>query len=255
MWIFPILGAILMTLATGTIGTALALNFVDADTRIGFVVMLLVSFGAVAVGVAGWMRIRKQSGWARWFPRREWGNIYIGLAFGLVLFGIALSIANLLIDVQAQWIGALPIFALFGWLVQGSVEEIVTRGWLFDRLKPWGEDLQVWGTAVAFTAMHAMNPNVNYLALLNIFLFGILMALIVRNKGNLWHVAGIHSGWNFAQANFFTMPVSGVSVTSASVFAVTASGPRWLSGGEFGLESSIITTVLLSIIIVREVIK
>jgi len=73
MWIFPLLGAILMTLITGTLGTALALGFVDTDTRIGFVLMLIISFGAVAGGIAGWMKLRKQDGWARWFPRGEWG--------------------------------------------------------------------------------------------------------------------------------------------------------------------------------------
>ena len=66
------------------------------------------------------------------------------------------------------------------------------------------------------------------------------------STGDIWGVCGIHSMWNFMQGNFYGISVSGTGDTE-SVFRTTANTPHaWLSGGEFGIEGSIFTTLVLT---------
>lgn len=63
----------------------------------------------------------------------------------------------------------------------------------------------------------------------------------------MWLVGGIHAGWNYFQGNIFGLPVSGHS-ESTSLFTI---GPARhstaaLSGGTFGLEASLLGTVVLA---------
>ena len=59
---------------------------------------------------------------------------------------------------------------------------------------------------------------------------------------NLWLAIGLHFGWNFTQGYIFDIPVSGVpenGLTQAKL-----SGPALLSGGQFGLEASVLALVV-----------
>ena len=61
-----------------------------------------------------------------------------------------------------------------------------------------------------------------------------------------------HGTWNYLQGNLLGFQVSGTGA-DVSIFSFTmGSGPDWLTGGEFGAEGSIITTLvlLLSLVIV-----
>ncbi|MBM4118001.1 hypothetical protein FJ251_09750 [bacterium] len=59
----------------------------------------------------------------------------------------------------------------------------------------------------------------------------------------LWFVFGIHLGWNFLQDGVLGLPNSGITALP-SWLAGETSGPRWLSGGSFGLESSLVSVLL-----------
>jgi len=135
---------------------------------------------------------------------------------------------------------------LGGWMVQSAVEEAFFRGWLMDRLTSVGKKVSIWASSVTFALLHGTNPHITWLALVNISFFAVLMALHVQRSGHVWGAAGLHAGWNFAQGTLFTMHVSGMEAFSpSSILSLTITGPAWLTGGSFGVEGSIIFTVIL----------
>lgn len=136
---------------------------------------------------------------------------------------------------------------LLGFFVQGMSEEFIFRGYLLTTV---GGYHSVW-TAVgissgAFALAHAFNPGFGVLSCINLVLFGVFAALYMICFDDIWGVCGIHSIWNFMQGNFYGISVSGTGNTE-SVFRTSAKTSHgWLSGGEFGIEGSIFTTIVLS---------
>ena len=56
-----------------------------------------------------------------------------------------------------------------------------------------------------------------------------------------------HSIWNWAQYNVYGFAVSGMTIYSTPLFKPATNGPEFLHGGSFGIEGSIITTIMLTI--------
>ena len=134
-----------------------------------------------------------------------------------------------------------------GFFVQGMSEEFIFRGYLLTTV---GGYHSVWiAVAVnssAFALAHVFNPGFSVLPCINLVLFGVFASFYMICSEDIWGVCGIHSIWNFMQVNFYGISVSGTG-DSESVFRTTArTSHAWLSGGEFGIEGSIFTTVILS---------
>ncbi|MDE6672362.1 MAG: CPBP family intramembrane metalloprotease [Ruminococcus sp.] len=139
------------------------------------------------------------------------------------------------------------MFYFFGFFVQGMSEEFIFRGYLMTTV---GGYHSVWiavaVNSVAFALAHVFNPGFDVLPCINLILFGIFASFYMICTGDIWGVCGIHSIWNFMQGNFYGISVSGTGDTE-SVFRTTANTPHaWLSGGEFGIEGSIFTTLVLT---------
>ena len=107
-------------------------------------------------------------------------------------------------------------------------------------------------SSAIFGIMHLFNPDVNYIAVINIILVGIFYGIYVIKTNDLWSVCGMHAAWNFAQGNVFGFEVSGINVAVSSIFDFNLVGSETISGGAFGPEAGLIATfvLLLSIIIV-----
>jgi len=143
------------------------------------------------------------------------------------------------------------IIILVGWLVQGSAEELLFRGWILPAL---AARYRVWVgvllSAVMFAAMHSLNPNLNVIAMLNLFLFGVFTALFALKQETVWGVFGIHAVWNWVQGNVFGLPVSGMPATGDTLLALVETGADWLTGGAFGPEGGVAVSAVLGVGIV-----
>lgn len=175
----------------------------------------------------------------------------LGYLFGAA--AITASAAIILATGSGVWRGldrgvTTPYILLYfaGYLVQGFSEELLLRGFLLVSLsKNCSGTGAVFGSAVAFALLHLGNNNVSPLALFNIFLFGVFAAVCFLKRGSIWMISAFHSAWNFVQGNILGMSVSGGTV-SETVFGIELTGADWLSGGAFGAEGSIFTTLVLS---------
>ena len=148
-----------------------------------------------------------------------------------------------------------PILFILGlfpfWLLQGGTEEVATRGWLLTRIAARTNlPLAIGISSSLFGILHLGNSGVTFTSLLNIVLDGVLAALLFIYTDSIWLVVAQHGTWNYVQGNLLGFQVSGTGA-DASIFSFTmGSGPDWLTGGAFGAEGSIITTLVLLVSLV-----
>ena len=142
----------------------------------------------------------------------------------------------------------LPVLAvMLVWLVQGSTEEILMRGYLLpvsgNQMPGW---LAIFLVSFGFAAIHM---NFEPLVLANITLVAVFFSFISLAQGSIWAACGFHVGWNAMQGSILGIPVSGNAyAVSLFTFGPAADAPTWLTGGEFGVEGSAVATVVLVVL-------
>ena len=178
----------------------------------------------------------------------------IGLLGGFILFGGAVLLCVLCGTLQVNVAATPPslgMLALFfvAFLIQGMSEELLCRSYLMVSLS---RGLPLWAcvltNALLFSLLHAGNPGVTVIALVNIFLFGLFASVLTLRRGGIWMVSALHSMWNFAQGNFFGIPVSGIKGSPSPLVSISGTG-TWaelVNGGAFGLEAGLAVTVALT---------
>jgi len=170
---------------------------------------------------------------------------FLAVWFGLLalLPGVAVRFGGRSGDLAGPS-GLLGLAALLAaFLVQGGVEEWIFRGYIYRALRErWRRGTAVLASSLLFAALHATNPGFSGMALVNIFLFGAVFALLVEGSGSLWSATLAHGVWNFAVSCLLSLPVSGVRLPHLVVLSVH--GPDLLTGGDFGPEGSLLLTLL-----------
>ena len=177
-------------------------------------------------------------------PGRIAAELLAGIGFSVVL----IAAADLLI-LLTTGLGHAP-GTTFPWRETGAVflpavlhEELLFRGYPFQRLWRWRPWVAIAIVSLLFATLHAWNDAVTPLALVNIFLGGVLLSLAYARFERLWLPIGLHLGWNLMTGPVLGYEVSGY-VPEASLLRVTGGGPAVLTGGAFGIEGSIWMTVV-----------
>lgn len=149
----------------------------------------------------------------------------------------------------------LGIIAL-GWIVQSTSEEITIRGWLIPGLeKNCTPVMAISITAIIFGILHLFSAGVTALSFINLILSGIFFAGYAIADGNIWGVCGLHFAWNFALGNIYGLPVSGFADNGEKIFQTQQVGSNILTGGNFGPEGGLVTTITLLIAIAALIFK
>ena len=222
-------------------------------------ILELLSFGFVLNTVFRWTRkIEKRPIRTLGFYRENFlSNLLKGFGLGLALFLLTLLGLVALGQYRFESIHLNPyslafvVFTIPFWILQGTAEEVVARAWLLPQLASRTNlKLAVLISSLFFTLLHMGNSGLTPLSLVNLFLFGVAMSLYLLKTDTVWGVAGIHGAWNFAQGNLFGVLVSGQS-SGTSIMKFTPQGNQdWLSGGSFGIEGSIVSSIILFLLIV-----
>ncbi len=108
-------------------------------------------------------------------------------------------------------------------------------------------------SSLVFSILHVANAGLLPLAVLNIALIGLFIALYALREGSLWGVIGLHAGLNWAQTNLFGLSASGHTV-GATLMNVQLTGSELITGGAFGIENSVAMTVVMLIAVGVEVV-
>lgn len=192
------------------------------------------------------------------FVKRNWLK-YLGwgIMFSLVQMGVIALVYQVsgIGSFELNELSLEPILFILGlfpfWLLQGGTEEVATRGWLLTRIAARTNlPLSIVISSSLFGILHMGNAGVTFLSVLNIILDGVLAALLFIYTDSIWLVVAQHGTWNYVQGNLLGFQVSGTGADT-SIFSFTmGSGPDWLTGGTFGAEGSIITTLVLLVSLV-----
>lgn len=177
-------------------------------------------------------------------PKLAIRELLTGTVCGIVLVGIAAVLVVLTTEVRHGRGDGFPLVELILVFLPAALhEEIVFRGYPFQKLVRINRAFAVIFVALLFAALHANNSSVTLIGLLNIFLGGVLLGLAYLRYGRLWFPIGLHFAWNLMTGPILGHEVSGYQADD-TVFTESGQGPWWLSGGEFGLEGSVVMTVV-----------
>lgn len=223
-------------------------------SRLGLTLSLL-SFG-IALGLIWlWVRAKEKRPFASLgFEQRlgAGGKILRGLGVGLLMMLVCVLVPLLTGQATLTWSAPdastllVIVIMLFAFLLQGSTEEIMTRGFLTQAVaRRFGLAIAIGVQALVFALMHGANPGVGPLPIVNLLLFAVFASFYSLADGSLWGVCAMHGIWNWAQGNLFGVAVSGQQ-TADSFFAYTinADSSSLLTGGAFGIEGSLVTTIV-----------
>jgi hypothetical protein len=194
-----------------------------------------------------------------WIDRRSWmslgwgfsdftGEAFTGLFLGPALLG--LSAVAMLMSGHLEWTDIVwepsALFISLGWMMLIAFsEELVFRGYILGNLleslpNKW---IALAISAILFATYHAFSPGIHTLAFANLFLAGMLLGINYIFTKNLWFSFLLHAGWNFFEGPLLGFRVSGV--TFPSLLQAEPKGDLFITGGDFGLEGSMLNTLIL----------
>ena len=174
----------------------------------------------------------------------------------LVIMGIcciagAISFTGINDDRQMSYVIAL----LGGLIVQGAAEEAMCRGFLMTSLlKKASVPTAVFWSATMFALPHfgnlfASDSKYAAVGILNIYLISAIFSLLMLYRRNIWISCGLHSIWNFIIYGVLGLVLSGQDAAEGFL-CFEAEKTGLLTGGAYGIESSIVTTVVLAVFLV-----
>jgi len=178
-----------------------------------------------------------------------------------LIFGFAIGFATLVVAVAIASRGLKFSLGNTGWwwivrsglgsgallFVAALAEEAMFRGYGLQTLTraklAW---LGVLLTSVPFALVHLNNPNVvRGVTFANTALAGVWLAAAYLRTRSLWLALGVHWSWNWALGWFFGLPISGIRLVSNPLLDAQDSGPKWLTGGSYGIEGGVACTLAL----------
>lgn len=232
-------------------------------TRIGTVIFLIGEITLPLFLLLFYRRKREELNQVMAFHKNGFIKRYLlGFLAGFATFAAIFLVATALngFSITFVWknsyIGWLALF-LIGYMIQGMTEEILCRGYLQGRLESrFTPFTAMMVNSIFFSLLHGYNDGVTLLALLNLFLFGILVSVARYYLNDLWGIGAFHSAWNFAQGPFFGVAVSGMSNQALVLNAHPEKNMQLINGGSFGIEASltyfvIFGTCLLGFILIQ----
>lgn len=180
-------------------------------------------------------------------------SIAKGLVIGLVMFLAVVALG--IISGQYRFAGFdfgctyLFIPYLLCFAVQSFGEEFYTRGWALTYFsKNHSIITAIIISCIVFILPHMMNNGLNLMAIINLFLFGLVFVVLFLRFDNIWICYGLHTIWNFTQGFLLGFNVSGIE--TSSIIKFTQASSSIIGGGAFGPESSLIATFVIVIALI-----
>ena len=212
--------------------------------------MLLLEFvtSVISVGVFRLLIERRSFLGLGWTLDGFTGEALTGFFLAPALLGLAAI--GILLSGHLEWTDIIwqpsTLFVSFGWVtIIAFSEELVFRGYILGNLmdgipNKW---IALGISSILFAAYHVITPGVHTLAFLNLFLAGMLLGINYIFTRNLWFSFLLHVGWNFFEGPILGFRVSGT--TFPSLLQAEPNGDLFITGGDYGLEGSILMTLLL----------
>jgi membrane protease YdiL (CAAX protease family) len=188
------------------------------------------------------------------FHRGWFRDLVFGFAIGFASLLVAVAVASKGFNFSLGDTGRSSIIkSMIGsgvlLFLAALAEEAMFRGYGLQTLSraklAW---LGVLLTSVPFGLAHLSNPNVvRGVTFANTALAGIWLAAAYLRTRSLWLPLGVHWSWNWALGWVFGLPISGIQLVSNPLLQTQDNGPKWLTGGSYGIEGGVACTIALAL--------
>jgi uncharacterized protein len=246
-WRFPIVWMLVGAIGIVLIDTLFRQLTERVDGMISLVLTLVMGLLAIMVYKLTLTYLARRS--TPEIARQRAGiEAVLGVLTGTIFIAGSVFIIMALGGYSFQWAssanaGSVLLSSIGAALGAAIVEELIFRGLMFqaiDRLG--GKPLALAVTSLFFGVAHLGNTGATLWSAFAIALeAGVLLGAAFLWRRNLWFIMGLHFAWN-AIEGLLGIPVSGHS--AAGLFTVEVNGAALLTGGDFGLEGSIVSVVV-----------
>jgi hypothetical protein len=166
-------------------------------------------------------------------------ELLLGAGFAVVLIGVSDILVMASTDLRHAAGSGFPWIELLLVYAPAAVhEELLFRGYPYQKLRTMNRNAAIVFSSTVFAALHAGNAGISPLAIVNLVLAGVMLALAYEVYERLWLPIGIHITWNLLSGPVLGYNVSGY-LSRRTVLEVTGGGAEWLTGGRFGIEASV----------------
>ena len=239
---------------------ALGKNMLVGDVFDAQTITLIIYYGYIVmagVALAYWKFIEKKP-LSEMGLTKHFGNYFIGAITGVLL--LTVSVVAIILTGNIEYHGVFEnadilviVLLVGGFVVQGATEEILCRGIVLHTLK---EKTSLW-IAIAVSTIMFVLPHWSSLfagetiygviGVANLVLISIIFSLLTICFKSIWAACGLHSFWNAILYSILGLNLSGNDGTVTAIFNMQSVGENIWNGGVYGIEASIITTVVLTI--------
>jgi membrane protease YdiL (CAAX protease family) len=208
--------------------------------------------GALTILIAAWVLVsfvdRRSFSSLGFAPTHFFRDSVLGILIGIAWLTLALTIMWLFGWLALQTTGQLDLSTLataaIAMMLNTVIQELLARGYIFQTIQSQSNaSWTVIVTSIIFVLYHAAGLQGSWLAALNIFCAGALFGIVYSVTGNLWLPIAIHFAWNFLLGPVLGLSVSGQDLAN-SWHVFTLNGPTLFTGGNFGVEGSLIVTLV-----------
>ena len=179
--------------------------------------------------------------------------LLIGFVIGLAANALCVGVAVLHGDISFTY-DSFPLFKLIlvflTVFIQAGGEEIISRGFLYQKLRKTYKNplVAILVNPIIFVVMHLLQPGINILSVLSIYVVAILFSFCVYLLDSLWAAMAIHTTWNFSQSIIFGLPNSG-NIGEFSILKLNADTAKdsVFYHTTFGVEATVTAIAVLAL--------
>ena len=244
------------------IGGSYLFGYNATDNQLPYDIMLICSFYGYIVTILTFIIFVKKRN------KDKLSKIGLDINFKTFFKGVLIGIVSLsLIIILLILFGAIKFvginnnvnwlfFGLYfgGYLIQSFMEELICRGFILHRLK---EKLPIIVAIIIsilffsighFDKMFNESALIGIIGILNLIIISLIFVVITLKNKNIYGATGFHFIWNFTLFSIIGLNLSGLETTN-SIFKMEAAN-KFLTGYSYGIESSIVCTIMLSLALV-----
>ena len=243
------------------IGGSYLFGYNATDNQLPYDIMLLCSFYGYIITILTFIFFVKKRN------KDKLSKIGLDSYFKTFFKGILIGIVSLLlIIIPLILCGAIKFaginndinwlfFGLYfgGYLIQSFMEELICRGFILHRLK---EKLPIIIAIIIsillfsvghFSKMFGEGVLIGIIGIVNLILISLIFVILTLKNKNIYGATGFHFIWNFALFSIIGLNLSGLE-TNNSIFKMEAVN-KFLTGYSYGIESSIISTIVYLVVL------
>lgn len=189
---------------------------------------------------------------------KQFGSYLVGIISGVLMLAVSIGVIVLTGAIEYHGIFEnvnILMILLFvgGFMVQGAMEEILCRGLVLHALKEKTSlAIAIGVSTIMFILPHwsslfASETIYGVIGIVNLVLISIIFSLLTIRYKSIWAACGLHSFWNAILYSILGLNLSGNDEMVIAIFNMQSVGETIWNGGMYGIEASLVTTVVLAL--------